>query len=434
VIVYELKLLRASLRQRPGLSALMALSVAVGVACFVVGHGASLSQLRTPLPDHPRLRHVRFEQPMPNGGKGHREIGLVLARTSAYSSWADVDAVLPKGRSWRATATFAGKTSVRAEAGRAFRPDVRFCTHDFFAMFDLPLLDGAVWTEADDAAGAKVAVIDVRHAERLFGTEKATGRSFELAGARVRVVGVLAPLAITHVHDFANNDVIEHEGLYAPLRLGRELGVKPRLSAVRERFDGSIEALHASNTGFLQLWAEPSDAASARALDAQLDAHRARAHAAGRQLGAAVLTTATGFLSDYFDLASGYALLALYSWLALTSCVLGFARLMLAKDLAHRKLVGMHRALGASRRVVYGRLLLEATLLCLVGGVAGIGLAALGMWGLGTVLPQRTAPMDLDPGLVLLGLAGALACGLIGSAYPAFRHARTDVASLLRST
>lgn len=65
----------------------------------------------------------------------------------------------------------------------------------FFKVFDFTFVDGKPFSNADFEAELPVAVIDSDVARRLFGTEQATGREFNLNGTPYRVSGVVRPVS-----------------------------------------------------------------------------------------------------------------------------------------------------------------------------------------------------------------------------------------------
>jgi len=103
--------------------------------------------------------------------------------------------------------------------------------------------------------------------------------------------------------------------------------------------------------------------------------------------------------------------------------------------------IGTLRAIGFSRRSVLLSFVLEALLLCLIGGILGTALAFV-LFNL--VITKPTGTMNfrtfseilfhfrITPPLVLGGLAFSLAMGLFGGFFPAARAARLKITTALR--
>jgi ABC-type antimicrobial peptide transport system permease subunit len=100
--------------------------------------------------------------------------------------------------------------------------------------------------------------------------------------------------------------------------------------------------------------------------------------------------------------------------------------------------IGTLRALGFKRVNVLTAFLLEAMLLGLAGGVAGLGCAALMQFAsFSTTNFQTFADLSfrfiLTPAIVAQTLAFSITMGLIGGFLPAMRAARMDIVDALRT-
>ncbi|MDR3700048.1 MAG: ABC transporter permease [Candidatus Sulfopaludibacter sp.] len=112
------------------------------------------------------------------------------------------------------------------------------------------------------------------------------------------------------------------------------------------------------------------------------------------------------------------------------------ANLMLARAVARRGQTALRMALGAGRRQIVGQALVEAILLALGGGIAGLGVAivagrlllALAFRG-ARFIPISTLP---SPGVLAFTFTVALATGIIFGAAPAWFATRTSPLEALR--
>jgi len=114
---------------------------------------------------------------------------------------------------------------------------------------------------------------------------------------------------------------------------------------------------------------------------------------------------------------------------ALIVAVIGVVNTILMSVFERTKQIGMMKALGASRLDVFRIIWLETTLICLLGGVVGAALAAVGgrvaehvVRGLLPYSPGGTL-VSISPPLVVASIVGAVITGLVAGVYPAWRAA-----------
>lgn len=93
--------------------------------------------------------------------------------------------------------------------------------------------------------------------------------------------------------------------------------------------------------------------------------------------------------------------------------------------------IGLRKALGARRKQILIQFLIESAVLCAIGGVLGLLLAA----GLSGVVRAATPiPMTITSGYILLSLFVSSVVGLIAGIYPAWRASRLDPVIALTRT
>jgi putative ABC transport system permease protein len=104
--------------------------------------------------------------------------------------------------------------------------------------------------------------------------------------------------------------------------------------------------------------------------------------------------------------------------------------IMLASVTERTREIGLRRSLGARKQHILLQFLTESSLLAAVGGVIGIGLAALIVVLVKTVF---SFPMDMPITAVILSLILATAVGLFFGIFPAMRAAKLDPIEALRA-
>ncbi|HKJ00840.1 MAG TPA: ABC transporter permease, partial [Longimicrobiales bacterium] len=110
------------------------------------------------------------------------------------------------------------------------------------------------------------------------------------------------------------------------------------------------------------------------------------------------------------------------------------AHLMLARGEARTGEVVMRAALGGSRIRLIRQFLIESGLLALAGGLAGVGLAWVGVEGLLALAPRalpRVDEVSIDLHVLGFALLASLAAAVVFGLVPTLRAARTDLATAL---
>ena len=107
----------------------------------------------------------------------------------------------------------------------------------------------------------------------------------------------------------------------------------------------------------------------------------------------------------------------------------GIMNIMLVSVTERTKEIGLRMAVGARKRDILRQFLIEALLLCLIGGVAGIVLGHFASWMVTHFLQW---PTIVSPAAVLAAFGVCVAVGLIFGYYPAWKASRLDPIEALR--
>ena len=121
------------------------------------------------------------------------------------------------------------------------------------------------------------------------------------------------------------------------------------------------------------------------------------------------------------------------SFMFLAVCLLNMIGLLLAKFLGTAPLVGLRRALGASRTAVFHQHLVEVGVIGVCGGVLGIAVAALGLLGVRAAYDNFTSLTRLDLTMGLIALTIAVLSGVLAGLYPTWRVCRIQPAMYLKT-
>jgi putative ABC transport system permease protein len=320
--------------------------------------------------------------------------------------WRDYQRLAPLLR--QAESVGAGVTGTQVVKHRDHRLAdvvVRGTTANYGRMLGLDVAAGRYFIEGEAHAALAVAVIGADVKDELFPQLDPLGRTILVGGYPYRVIGLLAKQGRV-LGQSRDND------LYVPIDTYR------KTFGARNSLDIFVQA-----RGGVEGVAAASDEARA--------AMRALRHTAFRApdpfgiVSAESLQTLWGQIS-----AAAFVLSLLIASVSLGVGGIVIMNIMLVSVVERTAEIGLRRALGARQRDIRRQFLLEAALLSLVGGLAGVllgVLAALAVNGLLDFPARPTAPN------VVLGLALSLAVGLAAGYWPAVSASKLLVVDALRA-
>jgi putative ABC transport system permease protein len=433
MLAYYFDLALRSAKRARALSVLMVLAIALGIgACMTtltVYHVLS----GNPIPHKSdRLFDVQIDAGTMQGWRPGQEPQFQLTRF-------DAEALLREGRARRQVMMTGGGVAVQPEGAtvKPFQAPARYATADFFAMFEAPFLHGSGWDKAADESQARVAVISKSLNDKLFGGENSVGRELRLGGRAFRVIGVLdAWRPVPHYFDLTLGHYSPPADVYLPFSsaMAADFGRWGTLNCWGSTGAAGPRDVNAP-CAWLQYWVELASPADAAAFRQHLEQYSQSQRDAGRfQRPVNVrLRNVTDWLA-YREVLPGDVKLQV--WLAfgfLLVCLTNTVGLLLAKCLRRSGEIGVRRALGATRGAIFAQFLVEAGTLGLVGGVAGLGLAALGLWLVRQSPAQYAALAEMDWAMLALTLALSLAASLLAGLLPAWRAANVTPAQQLKT-
>ena len=264
------------------------------------------------------------------------------------------------------------------------------------------IAEGRSFSEAEADAGRAVVVLGSDVVAALFPGEDPVGKPVRIGGQRFEVVGVTVKRGSFLGLASADNDAT------VPIRAYRRLFAADRDIAVKIRVrDGiTLDAAEEEIHGLVRIW---------RGLDPLEDDN----FAVNRQ-------------DQFRELVSTMRVATYGVGLFLTALSLlvggiGVMNVMFVSVKERTREIGVRKALGATRRAILLQFLIEAVLICCLGGVIGVALAA----GVAVAIDQ-VFTAELSGGTVALAF---LICGVVGVAFglvPAWQAARARPIDALR--
>jgi putative ABC transport system permease protein len=121
--------------------------------------------------------------------------------------------------------------------------------------------------------------------------------------------------------------------------------------------------------------------------------------------------------------------ISLISSVALIAAGIGIMNIMLVSVTERTREIGVRRAVGAKKRTIMAQFIMEAIVLCEVGGVVGV---ALGVGGGDVIAMLLDLPKVLPVDWILIGLGICSLVGVVFGTYPAYKAAHLDPIESLR--
>lgn len=275
-------------------------------------------------------------------------------------------------------------------------------TDKFFNTAGLNIEEGRVFTAEEVRRGSKVAVLGATLTEKLFEQQNPLGKFVRVGGQKFRVIGILEKqgkfLGLADMDRRAFVPITAYGQVFS-LRSGIQIAVKfPNEQAFEEgqyELEGIMRRIR-----HLDATEENNFAINKpQAFEQQLASFKAGLYVVGGALTA----------------------------LSLIIGGIGVMNIMFVSVRERTKEIGIRKAVGAKSWEILYQFLIEAIVMCLLGGLVGLALA----WPLSLLINQIfIATIDLS-----VVIAAFILCSLVGLIFgfiPAYRAAKSDPIESLR--
>lgn len=430
---YYLLLALYSLKRSRVITTLMILAIGLGI-------GASMTMITVlhvmsgdPLPDRSAQLYVPLIDPMPVSN----DTKSTNTTPEADMTWVDAMNLLHAARAERQAVMAAASLPVRPQQNtlRPFFESGHYVTADFFPMFGTVFRAGSGWTAQDDAAHARVVVLNTELNRKLFGAASGIGKTVRFKNTDFRIIGVLdnwnpQPVFYARIDDRAFGST---DQFFLPLQTAQELGFDfhGQFSCWGDGGDNRTS----DHCTWLQFWVQLSDRKNVRAYRDYLADYWHDQQKHGR-FPRAVNPQLFG-LMDW--LVSQHVVpddLRLQLWLAigfLGVCMINIVGLLLAKFLRRSGEISVRRALGARRRDIFLQLGIESAVIGLAGGTLGLMLAEFGLWTIRQRPDGYAKLAQMDPAMLLATFVLAVIASALAGLLPAWRACHVTPALQLKT-
>lgn len=280
---------------------------------------------------------------------------------------------------------------------------------DYNKTWNLDFLDGRYFTDIESRAGAPVGLIGYDVAEGLFDDPmKAIGKQIKVLGRNVNVVGVFAKQgedmlgisfdkAIVLPLNFAHNVIDVQSDKYNP-----QITVKGREGVSSAEVESELEGLMRNIRRIRPGEDDNFSLNKSTILSNQLDTLFSTINVAGFIIGA------------FSVLVGGF----------------GIANIMFVSVKERTNIIGIQKSLGAKNYFIMLQFLIEAILLCIMGGAIGIGIVYGGTFAVKAMIDIQIVLYLKN---IILGVSISIIIGIIAGIVPAWFASRLDPVEAIRT-
>lgn len=283
-------------------------------------------------------------------------------------------------------------------------PSVYYVSSQYSACSNLMITKGRDLSELDVDRYNQVCVMGSQAAETFFDSADPVGKVLQLNGQNFEVVGVYAPrLTGSEAQgSFIDNIIV------LPYTARRLLGGENISSFIVKARDGvSTTEVATRIRGFLKGLVDPSTG------DSWVQPDDRWQQSMNEQMG--MISLVLGGIAAISLLVGG----------------IGIMNIMLVTVTERTREIGIRRAIGAQRSSIVTQFLIEAAMLCGIGGIIGILIGTLGCYTAGNLLFHMTIYPSASVTAGALGFSVLL--GLIFGSYPAIKASKLQPVEALRA-
>jgi len=281
-------------------------------------------------------------------------------------------------------------------------------TLNYFSVGNWKIESGAIFTESDLRSAARVVVLGSVTAKNLFGDEDPVGKTIRITNRPFLVVGVL----MAKGQSLTGRD--QDDNVLIPITTSER-------QITGNQFPGSIRYMMVQGKS-----AGDMDIAEIEITQLLRQRHRI---AKGKENDFTVrnLTAIADVATDAAKVMS--IVLGAIASVSLLVGGIGIMNIMLVSVTERTREIGIRMAIGANQRAILTQFLLEAMMICIMGGVIGLLVGVGGAW-----VVSRVADMLIVITIGMVGLAFLFssAVGIFFGFYPAKKAASLKPVDALR--
>jgi putative ABC transport system permease protein len=316
-------------------------------------------------------------------------------------------AAVDPGLTYQNFQTGLGSVSVRAGTHKISNTILNGSSSEVKVTQDIELIEGRMWTDAEEERHANVAVLGHDAAEDLFPGESPIGKDIDCEGDIFTVIGVLD----VQPQPFGSGRNTQDNSVYFPVETFQKIHPEQKDFWITVKYD------------------DPSH--KGQVIDEIRELLRRRRNVRLEQEDNFAIFGPDSLTRLWNTLTGGlFLFMVAVSSVGLMVGGVGVMNIMLVSVTERTREIGIRKAIGATKKNILLQFTLEAVTLCVVGGLIGILAGAVFTLILHYAVSFLHAALSVT--WVLIAFAVSFAIGLIFGIYPAWKAASMDPIEALR--
>ncbi|MBU2493948.1 MAG: ABC transporter permease [Bacteroidetes bacterium] len=278
-------------------------------------------------------------------------------------------------------------------------------TNEYIETTNLSFSSGRFFNELESNGNRNVIVLGYTVADKLFPLGNALGNEVKIKGNKLKVVGVLEEQGSWVMGNWNPDNLV-----YVPIGF-----IFKNLQ--RQHFRSVTINVRAPNALMVDAVKEEATGIMRRVRGLQHD-----------EVNDFSINQQEGLLTNINQTIGVIQIAGIFiTGLSLFVGAIGIMNIMFVSVKERTKEIGIRKAIGAKRRTILGQFISESAIICLLGGMIGLGLAVIT-----SIAVNQFLPTSVQSDAVILAIVISILTGVLSGFAPAYTAAKMDPVEALR--